>query len=285
MLDFLIKIKDSKTVLLQKIKNYIYWRGYNQRYMDLFFNSIQIKKKKLKESRPSYVKMEESKAKEYLEVLSNFHTFNANKPNMYCFWTGLNKMSTNRENSFKTMSVSGFNIILIHKFNLDNYIKEPLHPAFEYLSDTHKADYLRCYFMHFYGGAYSDIKPINQSLVKYYDELMVYQNKYCSGYPEPELYELFRLKPNKVLGPCTLMFKKNTEITIEWYKEINYLLDKKFNLLVKYPAKHPQQKPELLYPYPIEWIEMLALILHKIIAKNNDKCLFNLPLPISENYM
>lgn len=56
---------------------------------------------------------------------------------------------------------SGVEVKLITPKNLNNYLLPdfPLHPAYDYLSLVHKSDYLRCYFMHFHGGGYSDIKP------------------------------------------------------------------------------------------------------------------------------
>uniref|UniRef100_A0A6C0I4I0 Uncharacterized protein n=1 Tax=viral metagenome TaxID=1070528 RepID=A0A6C0I4I0_9ZZZZ len=80
---------------------------------------------------------------------------------IYCFWTGDNKMSNARIECLNNLrTVSECNVLLITKDNLSNYILNdvPLHPSFNYLSETHKADYLRTYFMNFYGGGYSDIK-------------------------------------------------------------------------------------------------------------------------------
>ena len=34
----------------------------------------------------------------------------------------------------------------------------PIHPAYNFLSNIHRSDYLRCYFMHILGGGYADIK-------------------------------------------------------------------------------------------------------------------------------
>ena len=50
---------------------------------------------------------------------------------------------------------------------LDKYIlqEHPLHQSFNYLSETHKADYLRTYFMRFHGGGYSDIKKTSGSWI------------------------------------------------------------------------------------------------------------------------
>ena len=80
---------------------------------------------------------------------------------IYTFWTGNNPMSESRQSHFELLKlVSGVEVVLITPNNLSEYIlpEYPLHHAFKYLSLVHKADYLRCYFMHHYGGGYSDIK-------------------------------------------------------------------------------------------------------------------------------
>ena len=57
----------------------------------------------------------------------------------------------------------GVKVILITPNNLDKYILKdyPLHKSYKYLSEVHKSDYLRTYFMHHYGGGYTDIKNTN----------------------------------------------------------------------------------------------------------------------------
>jgi hypothetical protein len=52
-------------------------------------------------------------------------------------------------------------IILVTQDNVKEFEipGHPLHPSFWYLTMTHKSDYIRHYFMHHYGGGYSDIKP------------------------------------------------------------------------------------------------------------------------------
>ena len=57
--------------------------------------------------------------------------------------------------------------------NLHEYILKdhPLHPAYEFLSETHRCDILRTYFMYHYGGGYSDIKIPNGSWVKGFEDM------------------------------------------------------------------------------------------------------------------
>ena len=55
-------------------------------------------------------------------------------------------------------SNSSCDVVLVTSDNLSSWLVSALHPAYTYLSFTHRADYLRCYFMHHYGGSYSDIK-------------------------------------------------------------------------------------------------------------------------------
>ena len=49
-------------------------------------------------------------------------------------------------------------IRLITTSNLHQYTKWYVHPAVNFLSGVHKADYFRIYFLLYYGGGYSDIK-------------------------------------------------------------------------------------------------------------------------------
>lgn len=77
------------------------------------------------------------------------------------FWTDDNPITKNRVESLKfskgnvpiEMRVLFKNDIM--KMQMKNH---PYHRAYQYLSGTHRADYLRCYFMHYYGGGYADIK-------------------------------------------------------------------------------------------------------------------------------
>jgi hypothetical protein len=81
--------------------------------------------------------------------------------NIYVFWTGDNDMSSNRIKCLEDLKKrSEANVILVNNKNLHEYIlkSNPLHPSYGYLSETHKSDYLRTYFMHFHGGGYSDVK-------------------------------------------------------------------------------------------------------------------------------
>ena len=50
----------------------------------------------------------------------------------------------------------------LHEYNIP---ESPMHPAVcsKTLSAIHKADYLRVYFMHHYGGGYHDVKPHSAS--------------------------------------------------------------------------------------------------------------------------
>ena len=95
------------------------------------------------------------------------------KPRLFCFWTDDNIMSDDRRNALSTLSKTGLEVIFINQDNLSDWILKhaPLHRSYEYLSSVHKADYLRCYFMHHHGGAYSDVKVIEDSWLSSYEDL------------------------------------------------------------------------------------------------------------------
>ena len=95
------------------------------------------------------------------------------KPRLFCFWTDDNTMSSDRRNALSSLSNTGLEVIFVNQDNLSNWILKnaPLHTSYEYLSSVHKADYLRCYFMHHYGGAYSDVKVIEDSWLPSFEDL------------------------------------------------------------------------------------------------------------------
>lgn len=77
---------------------------------------------------------------------------------------------------------TGCNIHLVTVDNIHEYIMEgqPLHPVYEFLSETHKCDILRTYFIYHYGGSYSDIKIPNGSWVKGFEYMESDPEKWIS---------------------------------------------------------------------------------------------------------
>ena len=208
---------------------------------------------------------------------------------IYCFWTGNNEMSDNRIECLENLkNVSECNVLLITKYNLSDYILSdvPLHPAFQYLSETHKADYLRTYFMHFHGGGYSDIKKTTGSWNKSFNDLKN-SNYWICGYKEINggvAYAPHADKWQEMVGNCAYICKPQTELTKEWYNEMILLLDKKLEKLKLNPSSNPQDSNESGTGYPIEWNEMLGRIFHKVSYKYKDYILNTLPICIFDNY-
>lgn len=208
---------------------------------------------------------------------------------VFQFWTGNNPLSINRINSiieFKNNSKT--NSILITPYNLNDYILKhyPLHPAFKFLSLTHKADYLRVYFMNFYGGGYSDIKNTLDNWDIHFNNLLNSNNIIC-GYKEigpggvayPPNRELWE----SLIGNGCYIMKPFTNFTKLWLDETNKLLDSKLHLF-KSPSTIPDDMNENNPNYPIEWNEMLGRIFHRILPQFFELVDQSLPLPILNNY-
>jgi len=211
---------------------------------------------------------------------------------VYLFWTGTNPMSNNRKNCLdQFIKTCGVKSILITNETLAQYIlpDHPLHEAYQYLSETHKADYLRTYFMHFYGGGYSDVKQTTDNWTESFNRLENKPDKWIIGYREfsrhgvastiDEIRNNFYL----LVGNGAYICRPQTPLTQEWYTEMMSLLDTKLDLLKKYPATNPQDCKEKSN-YPIEWNEMLGRIFHKVCYKYTDHLLYTLPISIFNNY-
>jgi hypothetical protein len=212
------------------------------------------------------------------------------KYNIYVFWTGTNKMSSDRKNCLEDLKkVSECNVILVTPDNLKDYIKPevPLHEAYQYLSETHKADYLRTYFMNYIGGGYSDIKKTTGSWKKSFDDL-ANSDKWICGYkelgPGGVAYEPHQDKWEELIGNGAYISKPNTPLTNEWYNSMIDLIDTKLEKLKENPAKGPQNSVGSGTGYPMEWNEMLGRIFHRVIYKFKDKIMNTLPVSIFSNY-
>lgn len=216
---------------------------------------------------------------------------------IYVFWTGNNEMSINRKEALESIrKKAGVPIILVTPENLNYYILQdhPLHPAYEFLSCVHKADYLRCYFMHFYGGGYVDIKRIENPWSICFDVLEKSQS-YILGYREEgywgvavdeindknlenDLFLYWRL----LVGNGSYICKPNTPFTAEWYNELNIRLDGYLEQLRTNPAIDPYGNEN---NYPIPWTALLGSIFHPLCLKYHDKILQSDVLrPSFENY-
>ena len=211
---------------------------------------------------------------------------------VYVLWTGTNEMNEIRKDSLESLKqVSECNVVLITPENLPRYIKSdhPLHEAYEYLSQTHKADYLRTYLMHFYGGGYSDIKKTTGSWKASFDEL-ARSDKWICGYAEIDggvAYEPLKDKWKDLIGNGAYICKPNTPLTNEWYNDMIKLLDRKLEGLKLNPAKSPRNGHNEGGPdskYPIDWNEMLGRIFHRLIYKYKDHVMNTLPISIFQNY-
>lgn len=209
--------------------------------------------------------------------------------NIYILWTGDNQLTQNRINSIEQLkAITECNVILIDKNNLNNYIlpEYPLHPSYQYLSEVHKADYLRTYLMHFYGGGYSDIKQTTGSWKKSFEDLYN-SDKWIIGYAEingGNAYTVPSDSYSKLIGNCCYICKKNTPLTTEWYNNMINILDNKLFELKLYPSKHPRDCYSSDSKYPIGWTEILGNIFHPLILKYNNKVLNTLPTGVFSSY-
>lgn len=208
--------------------------------------------------------------------------------NIYIFWTNDNKITENRLNSINQLKeVTECNIVFIDKNNLNEYILEehPLHEAYKYLSAVHKSDYLRTYFMNFYGEGYCDIKKTTGSWKQSFNDLYN-SDAWINGYREIPGGSPVNINHNYLIGNGAYICKKNTQLTNEWYNNMISLLDKKLEDLKKNPANNPRDSfNNKGSKYPIAWAEMFGCIFHPLIFKYKEKVLKTLPMVILNNYI
>lgn len=212
---------------------------------------------------------------------------------VYCFWTGDNVMSKNREACLESMKRAvGVPLVLITPKNIADFILPdfPLHKSFEHLSLVHKSDYLRCYMMHHYGGGYSDIKKHENSFEKSFDKLhgsdswvMGYREIGERGVAKIEgiLGDDLRRHWSKLIGNCSYICKPYTPFTYEWYDELHRRMDRYSEQLALNPGNVMGDNKG----YPIPWTNILGDIFHPLCLKYHHKIMLSKTIkPIFSDY-
>lgn len=212
---------------------------------------------------------------------------------IWCFWANPHNMTYNRKNSlnmlrsYNKLKVELVNSKSIYDFEIQN---NKIHEAFKYLSDTHKADYARCYLTHHYGGAYADIKPFKKQWSNYFYilnnpniDLIGSAETSPSGVAHKESANLFQ----SLVSPGGFIMKQYSKISKEWMDEIHLILDSKLENLKSNPGwYHPRAvvkstnstgvfDPEdaRVYEqnYPLDWAEICGCVFHKVQSNNLDR--------------
>ena len=124
-------------------------------------------------------------------------------------------------------------------------------------------------------------------------------NKLALGYRElahgiphisGEFGDRIRAIHHELIGLCAFIFKKQTDLTSSWLKKTEFLLDQKYDELVKNPAQHPMDQLGVQLPngkistYPLRWAQLLGEIFHPLIFEEKDKLMISAIEPIFHNY-
>jgi hypothetical protein len=184
-------------------------------------------------------------------------------------WTGENRMPAYLELCLETVrkyNAKDFEIILITPDNLTHYLTD-IHPAYQYLSYVHRADYIRCEILHQRGGIYLDMDTICfRNLQRWYDKIQDYDIVNYDGRPWGEIFGI------SVFGPT----RRHSVLTRAWSEEMRKHLDKRLSDLISFRKMTPDPAKDCL-----QWAEILHDILvpvAKKIAKNKQLSFYRIGL-------
>ena len=219
---------------------------------------------------------------------------------IWTFWTDINPMSDNRKRCLDSIiKNTNVEVSLITAYNLKDYEKLecPIHPSYEYLSAVHRSDYLRTYWMHHFGGGYTDIKDTNSDWNVFFDKLEVSK---CLGIGYTEIgpggvanvgepmKSLLKSNWKYILGNGAYIWKPGTKFTSSWLASLHYVLDLKYEMLKKFPANNPRDHKKdgenVRDGYPIKWTELLGNLFHPLCYEYKNLILHGLVPPSFTNY-
>ncbi len=221
---------------------------------------------------------------------------------IYSAWMGPGPMSSNREQALLSMvRNNGCANVHITVDTLNDWIHPsyPLHPLFPLLSAVHQCDYLRCYLLHVYGGGYSDVKPTTKRWKPLF-QTVENSDAYGLGYTEIGPHGIatvggpleIEMKSNyqKIIGVCSMIFKPQTQFTVDWYQRLILLINQKAEMLQQHPARHPQDHFGAQFSdgttssYPFKWTEVGGDIFHPLAYKYSEKIIHGDISPSFQNY-
>lgn len=228
---------------------------------------------------------------------------------VFVCWSGgftrnLPLMSIKRFEAFKSLVENiDVPVILLTYMNYKFFEKKehPIHHAFDYLSANHKSDYLRAYMLHYYGGAYHDVKWRIESWKDEWDKDNWTKNENIWIYGRRETYEgaigyppgmkHIQKEYNRLVTMGWVICKKNTKYTTELLDKIENILDKKYSELIKFPGykssgyySDKQFSPAEENNYPLRWLELMGEFFHPLMLKYNNKIKFGLPDALKKSY-
>jgi hypothetical protein len=195
---------------------------------------------------------------------------------IWCFWTGDNPLTPNRAAGLARMREVNPHtpVELITPDRLASFVlpDHPLPTAYRDLSLVHRSDYLRAYFLHHYGGGYSDIKRLDGAWQPSLDKLRASEawalgnrlsDPAWAGQASDRLGVHLRRYYRQILSESTLIVKSHTQLSAEWLREVE-------RRIAYYAPALGESRGEIwgsAADYPIPWTGILADVLHPLCLK------------------
>lgn len=214
---------------------------------------------------------------------------------LWCFWTDNNEMSDLRSANLNRLREANadLDVVLVTPENLGEYLVDgmAIHPSYERLSAVHRADYLRCYFMHHYGGAYCDVKAPRHPALAALESLELDSDSWVVGYREVSsglcaqlpgaLGRDVRRYHRQLIGCCAFAMRPRTPFTTEWYAEVQRRMDRLAPPLSTCPGNLRGTNAG----YPVRWTQLLGEVIHPLCLKHSGHILYNEDLmPVLVDY-
>jgi len=238
---------------------------------------------------------------------------------IFVFWLGGFPISANRKKCLEGLSDTRCKIHIVTEETLPSFVRPeaPLHEGYRYVTAIQRSDYLRCYFSHFYGGGYSDIKPTTSSwlptfaAVRNADALGAGYSEQWKGtgrfhracvfgkyfYLEKEVswseayfrFQLLNLRHKSLIGNCSFILRPNSVLTKRWLSMLEKRLDLLLPLLRENPGRYPKEAKGKDYGsgpsrYPVPWSFLTGDILGPLSMEYRHQILRILPAPEFTNY-
>lgn len=196
---------------------------------------------------------------------------------LFVMWLGDNAMSDDRRLAFKSMSENiKVPLEFITKQNLHEWIlpNDPLPMCFSKMSLNHQSDFLRAYFLHYYGGGYADIKHYSpdNNFSEMFDRINRDRNIEIIGERESPRWGLGVVPPVKVpdvlLACGWFIIRPFSTVSYELYRRIRLVVLQNSLSVMENPATETHGGKG----YPIEYFSVFGRVFHPLMKEVSLKC-------------
>lgn len=238
---------------------------------------------------------------------------------IFTLWFGDTMNDVRRASLRNLHEVSGCELTLVTEDNLDDFVvpEFPLPPMFKFLQPVEKADYLRCYLLHFHGGGYSDVKATTGSWIQQFDNIdssaldvvgypltsrshtaslgLAPNRERLFGFSKASYWKRlgFMMRYRNLMGGGAFIIRPHSQFSSQYFRTVSAKMDD-YGKWFRSEATQAEREQirsgrfsiysKEIVGYPLTWGSMVMDVLQPLSVTHSARVSLTLPVPVLTDY-